>query len=64
MNPGDALKRGIADDGEVVVHNDAGRFATHARLVPGVPPGLAVMYNGWEPYQFPRWEGTANVEPG
>jgi complex iron-sulfur molybdoenzyme family reductase subunit alpha len=48
----------------VRVRNDAGEFVTHARLVPGVPPGLAVVYNGWEPYQFPGWEGTANVEPG
>jgi DMSO reductase family type II enzyme molybdopterin subunit len=64
INPTDALVRGIADDCEVRVYNDAGRFVTHARVAPSVPPGLAVIYNGWEPYQFPRWEGTANVEPG
>ncbi|TAK57974.1 MAG: hypothetical protein EPO22_11555 [Dehalococcoidia bacterium] len=64
MNPGDAALRGIADDDRVRLFNDVGRFVTHARLVPGVPPGLAVVYNGWEPYQFQSWEGTANVEPG
>ena len=64
MNPDDAARRGIADDDRVRVRNDVGRFVTHARLIPGVAPGLAVVYNGWEPYQFARWEGSANVEPG
>ncbi len=64
LNPSDAAARGIADDGLVRVRNDAGAYETHARLSPGIAPGLAVMYNGWEPYQFPGWHGTADVEPG
>ncbi len=64
LNPGDAVARGIADDDPVTVHNDVGRYRVHARLAPGVAPGLVVMYNGWEPYQFARWQGAEDVEPG
>ncbi len=64
LNPADAAERGIADDDLVEVHNDVGRFAVHARLLPGVAPGIAIVYNGWEPYQFRDWAGSADVEPG
>jgi DMSO reductase family type II enzyme molybdopterin subunit len=64
LNPGDAAARGITDDDLVTVHNDLGDFATQARVVPGVAPGIVVIYNGWEPYQFPRWAGPADIEPG
>ncbi len=64
LNPGDAAVRGIADDDPVRVRNDVGGFVTHARLAPAVAPGLAIVYNGWEPYQFREWGGSANVEPG
>jgi len=64
LNPRDAAARGIADDDLVTAWNDVGRFTAHARLSPGTAPGLVVMYNGWEPYQFPRWQGSADVEPG
>ena len=64
MNPADAARRGVRDDDPVRVFNDVGSYETHARLSPNTPPGLAVMYNGWEPYQFPGWHGTADVEPG
>ncbi len=64
LNPADAAALGIADDDLVLVRNDVGRFVTHARLAPGVAPGLVVVYNGWEPYQFRCQENPADVEPG
>ena len=54
INPDDAAERGISDDDQVTVHNDVGEFTVHAWVLPGVAPGLAVIYNGWEPYQFPK----------
>jgi nitrate reductase alpha subunit len=64
MNPDDAAARGIADDDLITVRNDVSSFTVHARLVPGVAPGLVIIYNGWEPYQFPSWRSPADVEPG
>jgi nitrate reductase alpha subunit len=64
LNPADAAVRDIADDDLIRVHNEVGRFVVHARLLPGVAPGLVVVYNGWEPYQFLDWAGPGEIEPG
>jgi DMSO reductase family type II enzyme molybdopterin subunit len=64
LNPGDAAERGIGDGDEVRAYNDAGSFVAPAKLAPSVRPGQVVMYNGWEPYQFPGWRDPSNVEPG
>ena len=64
LNPEDAAARGISDGDEVRVFNDVGQLTIGAKLAPGVRPGTVIVYNGWEPYQFPGWRGTADLEPG
>jgi anaerobic selenocysteine-containing dehydrogenase len=64
MNPGDAAARGVADDEIVEVFNDVGSYQTPVKLSPSARPGQIIMYNGWEPYQFPGWDGPSDVEPG
>lgn len=64
MNSDDAARLGINDDDLLRVHNDQGEFRVRARLSPGGAPGEVMMYNGFEPYQFPNWEGPNDAEPG
>jgi hypothetical protein len=35
-----------------------------ARVTPAARPGQLILYNGFEPYQFPGWQDPSNVEPG
>ncbi len=64
LNPGDAAERGVSDGDLVRVHNDMGETVLMAKLTSSVRPGQVIIYNGWEPYQFPNWSDEANVEPG
>jgi len=64
MNPADAATRGIADNDLVEVFNDMGSYRTPVKLSPSAQPGQIIMYNGWEPYQFPNWDGPSDIEPG
>jgi DMSO reductase family type II enzyme molybdopterin subunit len=64
MNPGDAASRDIADDEIVEVFNDVGAYQTPVKISASARPGQVIMYNGWEPYQFPEWNGPSDVEPG
>jgi anaerobic selenocysteine-containing dehydrogenase len=60
----DAGARGIADGQQVRVYNDMGETILVAKVTEAVRPGQVIIYNGWEPYQFPNWSDTSNVEPG
>jgi DMSO reductase family type II enzyme molybdopterin subunit len=62
MNPQDAQQRGIRDGQDVRVYNDLGETVLPAKLSPAVRPGQVIIYNGWEPYQFPGWRGPNQVE--
>lgn len=64
VNPADAARIGIVDNDMLRVHNDLGEFRVPALLSPSAKPGQVVMYNGWDPYQFPNWAGPNDVEPG
>jgi len=64
MNPDDARKRGIENDEEVRVYNDVSSIQIAVKISPAVRPGQLIIYNGWEPYQFSKWKGAENVEPG
>ena len=64
MNTQDAKKHGIADNDMVRVYNDMGEFQVPVLLASSAHPGQVVMYNGWDPYQFPNWAGPNDVEPG
>ncbi len=64
MNVRDAERLGIEDNTMVRVFNDQGEFRVPVRLAPGGAPGQVMMYNGFEPYQFPDWKGPNDAEPG
>jgi DMSO reductase family type II enzyme molybdopterin subunit len=64
MNPGDMAARGLENDDEAEVRNDMGEIRIRVRTSPGTRPGQVVIYNGYEPFQFEKWKGAENVEPG
>jgi dimethylsulfide dehydrogenase subunit alpha/complex iron-sulfur molybdoenzyme family reductase subunit alpha len=64
MNSDDARALGIENDEEVRVHNDVSSMTIAVKISPAVRPGQVIIYNGWEPYQFRKWKGAENVEPG
>ncbi len=64
MNPDDARTCGVEDDEEVSVHNDVASIQIAVKISATVRPGQVIIYNGWEPYQFRKWRGAENVEPG
>ncbi|GIW40830.1 MAG: hypothetical protein KatS3mg076_1407 [Candidatus Binatia bacterium] len=64
MNPDDMAARGLENDDLAVVFNDLGETRIRVRRSPGTRPGQIVIYNGYEPFQFPGWSGPENLEPG
>ena len=34
------------------------------KISPSVRPGQLIVYNGFEPFQFPKWKDPSNIEPG
>jgi anaerobic selenocysteine-containing dehydrogenase len=52
INPAEARTRGIAAGDYVRVFNDHGEVQARAKLRESVPPGVALMYMGWEYRQF------------
>ena len=64
LSPDDARVRGVADGQQVRVYNDMGQTVLAAKVTEAVRPGQVIIYNGWEPYQFPDWSDPANIEPG
>ena len=35
-----------------------------AKLSPACRPGQVILYNGFEPFMHPDWQGQAELEPG
>ncbi|MEP7216508.1 MAG: molybdopterin dinucleotide binding domain-containing protein, partial [Anaerolineaceae bacterium] len=64
MNVKDADGLGIPDNATVRVFNDLGEFQVPVLLSGSAQPGQVVMYNGWDPFQFPNWAGPNDIEPG
>jgi DMSO reductase family type II enzyme molybdopterin subunit len=64
MNPGDMEARGLGDDDVAEIFNDVGSIQINVRRSPGTRPGQVVIYNGYEPFQFEKWRGPENIEPG
>jgi nitrate reductase alpha subunit len=64
MNPEDMAARGLEDDEEARVYNDMGEIRIRIRRSPANRPGQVLIYNGYEPFQFPGWKGVENIEPG
>lgn len=64
MNNEDAERLDIQDNDTVRVWNDQGDFFVPVLLSNSAQPGQVVMYNGFEPYQFPGWTSPNDAEPG
>jgi DMSO reductase family type II enzyme molybdopterin subunit len=64
INDRDAADLGVADNEEVRVYNDQGEFRVPVKTSPTARPGQVIMYNGWEVYQHPGWQGVNDAEPG
>ena len=64
MCPSDATARDVEDNEMVEVFNDMGSYQTPVKISSSAQPGQIIMYNGWEPYQFPNWDGPSDIEPG
>ncbi len=64
MSEHDAAECAVAEGDQVRVFNDHGSFEAMARVTPRVRPGQLIVYNGFEPHMYPRWEGSNEVEPG
>ena len=64
INDRDAERLGFKDNDLVRVYNDQGEFRVPLLTSRGGAPGQVMMYNGFEPYQFPNWQGPNDAEPG
>ena len=64
VNPQDAAAIGVADNEMVRVHNDQGEFRVPVKTSDSARPGQVIMYNGFDNFQFPNWEGPNDAEPG
>ena len=61
LNVDDAARRGVRDGDRIRIWNDLGEFTSMAKVSATIRPGQAVMYHGWENYQFEGWIGYRNV---
>jgi anaerobic selenocysteine-containing dehydrogenase len=59
----DAESRGVRDGEFVEIYNDVGDFRIQAMVSPSVRPGQAIIYHGWENYQFEGFRHFKNVMP-
>ncbi|MBW2371213.1 MAG: molybdopterin-dependent oxidoreductase [Deltaproteobacteria bacterium] len=64
MGPEDMAARGLENDDLAELYNDMGKIRIRVRRSPGTRPGQVIIYNGYEPFQFEKWRGAENVEPG
>ncbi len=59
----DARERAVKDYERVRVYNDVSDFTARAKIVPGLPPGLVIVYHAWEPFQFENGRSHQHVAP-
>ena len=64
INDAEAANLNIHDGQRVKLHNDLASMNVEARLSGSVRPGQVILYNGFEPYQYPEWQDFSNLEPG
>ncbi|MBW2162447.1 MAG: nitrate reductase, partial [Deltaproteobacteria bacterium] len=64
LNPKDAEKLGIADDGWSEIYNDYGKIFMLVKYSTMVRPGVAYYFHAWEPQQFPNHESYKWLIPG
>ena len=54
LNPNDASARGLSDNDAVEIFNDNGAIIAHLCISRRIPVGMALMYQGWERYNFKK----------
>ena len=64
LNPKDAERLGIADDGWSELSNDYGKMYMLVKYSTMVRPGVAYYFHAWEPQQFPNHESYKWLIPG
>jgi nitrate reductase alpha subunit len=64
LNPKDAEKLGIADDGWSELSNDYGKMYMLVKYSTMVRPGVAYYFHAWDPLQFPNHESYKWLIPG
>ena len=64
LNPKDAGKLGIADDGWAELENDYGKMLMLVKYSTMVRPGVAYYFHAWEPQQFPDHKSYKWITPG
>jgi anaerobic selenocysteine-containing dehydrogenase len=64
VNSQDAAALGITDAERIQLVSDVGEIEVAAKLSPACRPGQVILYNGFEPFMHPRWQGQSELEPG
>jgi len=64
LNPKDAEKLGIPDDGWSELSNDYGKMYMLVKYSTMVRPGVAYYFHAWDPLQFPNHESYKWLIPG
>jgi DMSO reductase family type II enzyme molybdopterin subunit len=64
LNPQDAASLGVKNGETIEVASDVGQARMAAKLSPACRPGQVILYNGFEPFMHPDWQGQAELEPG
>ncbi|MDP6375151.1 MAG: molybdopterin-dependent oxidoreductase [Kiritimatiellia bacterium] len=58
----DARARDLDDGDRVRVSNDVGAFEVLVKTSPSIRPGQTVVYDAWEPFQFPQRNSYQSVQ--
>ena len=64
LNPKDAERLGIPDDGWSELSNDYGKMYMLVKYSTMVRPGVAYYFHAWDPMQFPNHESYKWLIPG
>ena len=64
VNPKDAAALGVTDAEWIELASDVGKVQVTAKLSAACRPGQVILYNGFEPFMHPGWQGQSELEPG
>lgn len=57
-----ATERAIEDGDRIRVFNDISSFEILVKVSPTMNPGVVLIYNAWEGYQFKEWAGMNDLQ--
>lgn len=64
VNPQDAATLGVTNAEWIELASDVGTIQVTAKLSAACRPGQVILYNGFEPFMHPGWQGQSELEPG